>query len=71
METDNTEKRDTCAMIKKIKASTPFYLFVLMVMISVSDPTARSLNPCFNGSCIVTMKYGAKIQMTEEFQSLF
>ena len=41
METDNTEKRDTCAMIKKIKASTPFYLFVLMVMISVSDPTAR------------------------------
>ena len=39
METHNTEKRDTCSMIRKIEALQPFSLFVLMVMISVSDPT--------------------------------
>ncbi len=71
METDNTEKRDTCAMIKKIKASTPFYLFVLMVMISVSDPTARSLNPCFNGFRVVTLDYDHADIEAIVFQSLF
>ena len=40
MEIDTIEKRDTCYVIQKIEALQPFYLFVLIVMISVSDPTA-------------------------------
>jgi hypothetical protein len=39
METDHTKKRDTCTMIRKRLCSLLSF-FALMVIISVSDPTA-------------------------------